>query len=35
MDAPSGKRTVIQPDALRAVITDLGVDFEVMVDAGE
>lgn len=31
----SGKRTVIQPDAMRAVITDLGVDFEVMVDAHE
>jgi hypothetical protein len=30
----SEKRTVIQPDAVRRVVADLGVDFQVMVDAG-
>jgi hypothetical protein len=31
----SGGRTVIQPDAVRGVLTALGVDFEVMVDVCE
>jgi hypothetical protein len=31
----SGRRTVIQPEALRAVIADLGVAFEVIADSRE
>jgi hypothetical protein len=31
----SGKRTVIQPDAVQRVLADLGVDFEVTVDVSE
>jgi hypothetical protein len=31
----SGGRTVIQPDTVRQVLADLGVDFEVMVDMGK
>lgn len=31
----SGGRTVIQPDAVRRVLADLGVDFEVLVDVCE
>jgi hypothetical protein len=31
----SGGRTVIQPDAVRRVVADLGVDFEVRADTGQ